>query len=145
VSAAAGEPSISIAFARQAVYAALMARISSASIAILLTLLPVLALAAPPHKRPPQKWHGYGFLPGYRQPPNNNVPVYGVNGDPRNLRYASRSRRHWYIDPTPEYLDYNDGEWHYFGRPGFFRGRYNGGSLGPCWTRTPVGLVWNCG
>jgi len=140
---AAGVPPISVAFMQRAVYLVPMVRISSASIAILLTLLPALALAAPAHKRPPQKWHGYGFLPGYRQPPNNNVPVFGVNGAPRNQRYASR--RHWYIDPTPEYLNYYDGEWHYFGRPGFFRGHYNGGSFGPCWTRTPVGLVWNCG
>jgi hypothetical protein len=120
-----------------------MTRISLASITVLAALVPALALAGPAHKRPPQKWHGYGFLPGYHQPPNNTVPVFGVNGAPRGRRYASR--RHWYIDPTPEYLNYDDGEWHYFGRPGFFRGHYNGGSLGPCWTRTPVGLVWNCG
>ena len=35
--------------------------------------------------------------------------------------------------------------WHYFGQPGFYRGHYNGGSFGPCWTRTPVGMVWTCG
>jgi hypothetical protein len=23
--------------------------------------------------------------------------------------------------------------------------RYNGGSFGPCWTRTPIGPIWNCG
>jgi hypothetical protein len=34
---------------------------------------------------------------------------------------------------------------HYFGRPGFYGGRYNGGSFGPCWTQTPIGPVWNCG
>ena len=67
-----------------------MMRISFASIAILVALLPALALAAPAHKRPPQKWHGYGFLPGYHQPPNNNVPVFGVNGASRGPRYASR-------------------------------------------------------
>ena len=38
-----------------------------------------------------------------------------------------------------------DGDWHYLGRPGFYGGRYNGGSFGPCWTRTPIGPVWNCG
>jgi hypothetical protein len=138
-----GGRSISIAIGGRTGYPAPMTRISFASIAILGALVPALALAAPAHKRPPQKWHGYGFLPGYHQPPNNNVPVYGVNGAPRGPRLASR--RHWYIDPTPEYLNYYDGEWHYFGRPGFFRGHYNGGSFGPCWTRTPVGMVWNCG
>jgi len=37
------------------------------------------------------------------------------------------------------------GDWHYFGRPGFYRGRYNGGSFGPCWSWTPIGPAWNCG
>ena len=26
-----------------------------------------------------------------------------------------------------------------------YGGRYNGGGFGPCWTRTPIGPVWNCG
>jgi hypothetical protein len=60
------------------------------------------------------------------------------------LRAERRNRRPWYIDPTPEYYGV-DGDWHYFGRPGFYGGRYNGGSFGPCWTRTPIGPVWNCG
>jgi hypothetical protein len=111
------------------------------AIALVLTLLPALAIAAPAGKRHPVRWHGYGFLPGYQQPPSNSAPP--------TLREAERGppgykRRHWYIDPTPEYFGY-DGEWHYFGRPGFYRGHYNGGSFGPCWTRTPIGPVWNCG
>ena len=40
--------------------------------------------------------------------------------------------------------DWN-GDPRYFGRPGFYGGRYNGGGFGPCWTRTPIGPVWNCG
>ena len=32
-----------------------------------------------------------------------------------------------------------------WGGPGFYRGRYNGGSFGPCWTWTPIGRMWNCG
>jgi hypothetical protein len=133
---------ISIAFVRFSGYVALMKRAASMLIAVLLVLLPPLALAAPAHKRPAQKWHGYGFLPGYRQPVNNSVPVYGVNGSfPGALGHK---RRPWYIDPTPSYYGYDD-DWHYFGRPGFYRGQYNGGTFGPCWTRTPIGLVWNCG
>jgi hypothetical protein len=87
-------------------------------------------------------WHGYGFLPGYHQPLNNSLPLYAQKDAMRRL--VSRERRPWYIDPVPRYYGY-DGDWHYFGRPGFDGGRYNGGSFGPCWTRTPIGPIWNCG
>ena len=103
-----------------------MSRILSLSSAILLLLLPAVAFSAP--KRHVYRWHGYGFLPGYRQPPNDSVPVYGARGSIRGTP-----------DYTPSYW-YN-GERYYFGEPGFFRGRYNGGSFGPCWTRTPIGPI----
>lgn len=59
-------------------------------------------------------------------------------------RLVRRDRRPWYIYPAPQYYGW-DGDWHYFGRPGFYNGQYNGGSFGPCWTRTPIGAIWNCG
>jgi hypothetical protein len=105
-----------------------MSRIISASSAILLLLLP--AVAAP--KRHLSHWHGYGFLPGYRQPPNDSVPVYGARGSIRGTPGYTPS--YWY-----------NGEQYYFGEPGFYHGRYNGGSFGPCWTVTPIGRIWNCG
>jgi hypothetical protein len=111
-----------------------MSRIISVSSAVVLLLLPVVALAAPAHKRHvarSARFHGYGFLPGYHQPPNPTVPVYG----------PVRSSRGRYV---PRYYWY-DGEWRYFGRPGFYRGQYNGGSFGPCWTITPIGRIWTCG
>jgi hypothetical protein len=123
---------IEFAFEQQTVYVECMSRMIFLSIAILVWLLPALVVATPVHKRPLQRWHGYGFLPGYHQPPNERVPVYGsrrsISGTP---------------DYTPQYW-YN-GDWYYYGRPGFYRGRYNGGSFGPCWTQTPIGPIWNCG
>jgi hypothetical protein len=114
-----------------------MSRTFSASSAILFALLPAIAFAAPAHKRHIYHWHGYGFLPGYHQPPNNSVPVYGPKGAIGDTPYGAPP------DDAPSYW-YN-GNWYYFGRPGFFRGRYNGGSFGPCWTWTPIGPMWNCG
>ena len=119
-----------------------MSRISPLSGLIVLALLPALALAAPAHKHHPTRWppahkrHStrwhYGFLPGYQQPPNNNIPVYGERGAIRGTPGYTPS--YWY-----------GGARYYFGNPGFYHGRYNGGSFGPCWTITPIGRVWNCG
>jgi hypothetical protein len=123
-------------------YGLLMSRFICLSIAIMLSLLSGVAPAAPIHKRPAPRWHGYGFLPGYRQPPSNSQPL-NAQKIPAS-RLARNNRRPWYIDPVPSYYGY-DGNWHYFGRPGIYGGRYNGGSFGPCWTRTPIGPIWNCG
>jgi hypothetical protein len=121
----------------------LMSRFMCLSIAVVLSLLSAAAPAASIHKRPPARWHGYGFLPGYHQPLSNSLPLF--KQEPSVLRMARRERRHWYIDPTPYYYGY-DGNQYYFGRPGFDGGgHYNGGGFGPCYTRTPIGPIWNCG
>jgi hypothetical protein len=109
-----------------------MSRILSVSIAIFLSAQPAVTSGAPAQKRHVSHWHGYDFLPGYHQPPNNSVPVFGAKGAIRGTP-----------DYTPSYW-YN-GERYYYGQPGFYRGRYNGGSFGPCWTWTPIGPAWNCG
>ena len=77
-------------------------------------------------------WHGYGYLPGYRPQlsETNGLPVLGA--DPRRQREV----RYW---------DYYGNLRYGWGHPGFYRGRYNGGSFGPCWTYTPIGMMWNCG
>jgi len=81
---------------------------------------------------PKRHWHGYGFLPGYRPQLSefNGLPVLGA--DPRRQREV----RYWDFFGNVRYG---------WGRPGFYRGRYNGGSFGPCWTSTPIGMMWNCG
>jgi hypothetical protein len=98
-------------------------------------LLPLTVFAASPaaKRQVDHRWHGYGFLPGYHQPPDNSVPIY-------SSRKSSSSGSPSY---TPRYW-YGGGRY-YFGEPGFFRGRWNDGSFGPCWTSTPIGLMWNCG
>jgi hypothetical protein len=95
--------------------------------------------AAPNKRHVIYHWHGYGFLPGYHQPPALGVPDYG----PRRSASSRRSPAWDAPDYTPHY--WYDGGKYYFGEPGFLHGRYNGGSVGPCWTSTPIGLMWNCG
>jgi hypothetical protein len=75
----------------------------------------------------PKRWHGYGFLPGYRQPPDNT--------DWRRQSPRRYEQRYWY-----------NGQILYgWGGPGFYRGQWNGGSFGPCWTSTPIGMMPTCG
>lgn len=71
-------------------------------------------------QRATRHWNGYGFLPGYR-------PPYVVERE--------RAEHYWQSGP------------HYYGPawPRFYRGRWNGGGFGPCYTQTPIGPMWNCG
>ena len=97
---------------------------------LLLLLLPPLAPAASaapaPEKhqvkhRVTRHWHGYGFLPGVRPP-----EVI----ERERWEHYERLYGHHYYGPA----------W-----PRFYRGRWNGGGFGPCYTRTPIGYMWNCG
>ncbi len=75
---------------------------------------------------------GYGFLPGYEPPPP--VDRYGNPVGPGAYR-GWDGPRYW-----------SRGRWYYgWGGPGFYRGRWNGGSFGPCYTTTPIGMMWTCG
>ena len=94
---------------------------------------PHLKVTVHPKYSAKHRWRGYGFLPGYRQPPNltdwrDRSARYRDPYEPNELRY-------WYYGQ----LRYG------WGRPGFYRGRWNGGGFGPCWTSTPIGMMWNCG
>jgi hypothetical protein len=113
-----------------------------------LLLIPAVALAAP-EKKPKKsykpkitrKWTGYGFLPGY--PPAELAQ--------RGRILVDRSRRPYnYYGPYQEYVVrgpyvYQGRTVYGYGGPGFYQNRYNGGSIGPCYTQTPIGPVWNCG
>ena len=80
---------------------------------------------------PQKRWRGYGFLPGYRPSlaETQGIPVMGRQPRRREMRY-------W---------DFHGNVRYGWGRPGFYRGRYNGGSFGPCWTVTPIGMMPTCG
>jgi hypothetical protein len=97
------------------------------SIPLVFAIILAPALAAPAAKHPPHKRHytnhsvpGYGFLPGVRTPAQ-------IERERARRYYASGP--HWYGPAIP----------------GFYRGRWNGGGFGPCYTRTPIGYQWNCG
>ena len=132
-----------MAFVQRSGYAERMSRLICMSLAVSLSLMSADAMAAPAKKQNVKRWQGYGFLPGYRQPLNNSVPLFMQKK--ADLKMAKRDRRHWYIDRTSQYYNWWEGEWRYPGRPGFGGGQYNGGSFGPCWTRTPIGAIWTCG
>ena len=86
-------------------------------------LLPVTVFAASPaaKRHVDHRWHGYGFLPGYRPP-----------------EVIERERaEHYYEMNGPLYYG---PAW-----PGFYNNRWNGGGFGPCYTQTPIGPIWNCG
>jgi len=81
-------------------------------------------------KKQPNHWHGaFGYLPGF---------------SPKERRERAVAR--WKEEQRgPYYLYGGSGYWSSFSRPGFYRGRWNGGGFCPCWTRTPIGMIWNCG
>jgi hypothetical protein len=128
----------------------------SALLILALLLVPSLALAAPAKKRKyaDRRWHGYGFLPGYA--PAEAYPAYKGRKVrvPRDILARKYPQPHdppyGYYGPYQEYR-----RWGYYwyptrtvwslGGPGFYQNRYNGGGFGPCYTRTPIGPVWNCG
>ena len=96
-------------------------RIALAVCAVALTaLLVTTADAAARHRRhKTTRWQGYGFLPGVRSPER-------IEWERRVARERDTFNR-WY------------------GYPGYYRGRWNGGGFGPCWTYTPIGPHYNCG
>ena len=73
---------------------------------------------------------GVGFLPGYRTPAQ-------IERD--RHKETQRERRAYYRAGGPR-IAY----WRY-AQPQFYRGRWNGGDFGACWTMTPIGYQWNCG
>jgi len=113
-----------------------------AAAAVAALLVPDMSFAATSKKHSAQRtrivvhpksrrWHGYGFLPGYR-PSLAEAQGIPIMGPPIPRR-------------EPRYINLYNGNIEYgWGRPGYFRGQWNGGSFGPCWTYTPIGMMPNC-
>jgi len=104
-----------------------MLQMVSAALVVALSLMSAAWAEPVPQKKKPlpkhpvtRHWRGYGFLPGYRPP---------------EVIAAQRAERYWRSGP------------HYYGPawPGYYRGRWNGGGFGPCYTYTPIGYMWTCG
>ena len=107
-----------------------------------LLLLPDTSSAATSHKQKvtrskitvhakSRRWRGYGFLPGYRPQlaESQGTPVFGPPIPRRE----------------PRYINLYTGQVQYgWGSPRYYRGQWNGGSFGPCWTYTPIGMMPNC-
>lgn len=114
---------------------------ASIAASLLLSVAAVAVPAAAREARPAKTkvyvtkrlWRGYGFLPGYRP---------WVNGLDRQGRVIRQARIR--ADP-PRFYDYYGNAHYGWGYPGFARGRWNGGSFGPCWTSTPIGMMPTCG
>jgi hypothetical protein len=76
-----------------------------------------------------KRWTGYGFLPGYTPPE-------------KRYRPPAKTYHYWY---GRTWDGYNFGPYGTGGYGGmWYRGHWTNG-LGPCWTRTPIGPMWNCG
>jgi len=59
------------------------------------------------------------------------------------------AKTHWHgygflpgYPPGPSEYRYQN---YWYGGPQFYRGRWNGGGFGPCYTKTPIGPIYNCG
>ncbi len=97
-----------------------MMRIGAGFCVVAVALALVTSADARPRTRiKVQRWQGYGFLPGVRSP----------------------ERIEWERDQARRRDPFNV----YYGYPGYYRGRWNGGGFGPCWTYTPIGPHYNCG
>jgi len=123
-------------------------------------LAPAPAMSAPDDGKPAKKrahftvkkqiWKGYGFLPGYpkTERERQRQRIERLRAEPRFYTYHGYGygygRRYGYLGGFYG-GGYVTGPSYGFGPPGYVRGQWNGGSIGPCYTQTPIGFIWNCG
>ena len=116
-------------------------------------LVPSSAISAPADDKPAKKratftvrkpiWKGYGFLPGYpkTERERRQQRLERLRSEPRFYTYYGGH----YLGGGFYSGGYVTGPSYGFGPPGYVNGRWNGGSIGPCYTQTPIGFIWNCG
>jgi hypothetical protein len=90
----------------------------------------------PPKKKPAVTRHTAKHAKRWATPPGYRTPAQierahrdRIQRDRRAYYRAGGQRIYYWSDPNPR----------------FYRGQWNGGSFGPCYTWTPIGAVWNCG
>jgi hypothetical protein len=94
------------------------------------------AQTTPPKKKPAVTRHTAKHVKRWATPPGYRTPAQierkrhaEIQRDRRAYYRAGGQRIYYWSDPNPR----------------FYRGQWNGGSFGPCYTWTPIGAVWNCG
>ena len=105
-------------------------------------LMPAAASAKPAGGHPSRakiKVHPDPPLAWLRISSGLSAAACGDQRPARSLAPTRARKREW------RYWDYYGNVRYGWGRPGFYRGRYNGGSFGPCWTSTPIGMMPTCG
>ncbi|MDO8878848.1 MAG: hypothetical protein Q8M24_07520 [Pseudolabrys sp.] len=90
----------------------------------------------PPKKKPAVTRHVKKWTtpPGYRSPEQIERQEYEA---------WRRDRRFAWRHNVPQAYYFYYGEPYYNGR--FGANRRDSWHVGPCWTQTPIGAVWNCG
>lgn len=92
------------------------------------------AAPAPEKRKVVRPWKGHGFLPGYRTP--QQIARERARGQARYVVYeVRRVGPYRIVEPARPWV----------GWPGYTRGRWSNGNVGPCWAQTPIGPVWTCG
>jgi hypothetical protein len=123
-----------IALARALLAAAALSLLAPAPAFAKRTVKPSAKITVHPkrHGHSHGHWRGYGFLPGYRPSlaETQGLPILGEDPRPKD---------------QPRFFDLYGNVYYGWGPPRFYRGQWNGGSFGPCYTYTPIGMMWNCG
>ncbi len=101
---------------------------------------PAYADTAPPKKKPAVTRQAKPHAKKWTTPPGYRSPAQIERDEFKSWR---RERRFAQRTNVPR------GYYYYYASPYYYGGRFSserfGARVGPCWTQTPIGAVWNCG